>query len=380
MSGLADVVRRHGPGYVTRFGRAVLPSHVRALRDIALCRTEEMGGHIARCSDCGAEHLRHHSCRNRACGQCGADRTDAWLRQQRDLLLPVRYFHVVLTVPAELRFIIRSHQKALLSVLFRAAFESLASLCRDPKHVGGRIGALAVLHTWSRTLEWHPHIHMLVPGGALDDNGRWLAVHRRKKKDFLVPVDALARKFRGRVLYLARRAVQSLQLPYLPNEKKWNVFCKASVQGPEQVLEYVGRYVQKTALSNRAIVQHTDSSVTFRYRGSKDHRLRTMTLPASEFLRRFLQHVPPRGFHRVRAYGLLHASQRPTLRRLQLMLDRRRPVDPNMARLRPRRRPRCPNCKSERLIIVWQFAATTGLRCSAAGPCTVTQVARGPPP
>jgi hypothetical protein len=379
MPSLADVVRRHGPDYVTRFGRAVLPSHARALRDIARCRTEEMGGHIVHCEDCGAEHARHHSCRNRACGQCGADRTDAWLRHQRDLLLPVRYFHVVFTVPAELRFIIRSYQGPLLGALFRAAFESLSALCWDPKHLGGRIGALAVLHTWSRTLDWHPHIHMLVPGGALDDNGRWLRV-RHRKKEFLVPVDALAEKFRGRFLYLARQAVPTVRLPYLPKEKKWNVFCKPSVQGPARVLEYLGRYVHKTALSNRAIVECTDRSVTFRYRDSKDQRHRTMTLRPGEFLRRFLQHVLPRGFHRVRAYGLLHSSQRTTLRRLQLMLQRRGTVDSTLEQQRPRRRPCCPTCKSERLRIVRQIAAAGGRRHSAAELCDLPQLARGPPP
>jgi hypothetical protein len=378
MPSLADVVRRHGPDYMTRFGRAVLPSHARAMRDIARCRTEEMGGHIVHCEDCGAEHVRHHSCRNRACGQCGADRTDAWLRDQRDLLLPVRYFHAIFTVPAELRFIIRSYQKPLLGALFRAAFESLSALCWDPKLLGGRIGALAVLHTWSRTLEWHPHIHMLVPGGALDDNGRWLRV-RRRKEEFLVPVKALAKKFSGRFLYLARQAVPTVRLPHLPKEKKWNVFCKPSVQGPERVLEYLGRYVHKTALSNRAIVECTDRSVTFRYRDSKDQRLRTMTLTPGEFLRRFLQHVLPRGFHRVRAYGLLHSSQRTTLRRLQLMLQRRGPVDSTLEQQRPRRRPRCPACKSERLRIVRRIAAAGGRRHSEAELCDLPQLARGPP-
>jgi len=378
MSTVADVVRRHGPAYLTRFGRAVLPSHARALRDIARCRTEEMGGHIAHCEDCGAEHSRHHSCRNRACGQCGADRTDAWLRSQRELLLPVRYFHVVFTLPAELRFIIRSHQKPLLAALFRAAFESLSALCCDPRHLGGRVGALAVLHTWSRTLEWHPHIHMLVPSGALDDDGRWITV-RGRKKEFLVPVKALARKFRGRFLYLVRRAVPTVRLPYLPKEKKWNVFCKPSVQGPERVLEYLGRYVHKTALSNRAIVECTDRSVTFRYRDSKDQRLRTMALPPREFLRRFLQHVQPRGFHRIRSYGLLHSSQRVTLRRLQLMLQPKASVDSTLENERVNRRPRCPACNSERLRIVRQIAATGGRRYSEAKLSDLPQLARGPP-
>jgi hypothetical protein len=379
MPSLADVVRRHGPDYMIRFGRAVLPSHARALRDIARCRTEEMGGHIAHCEDCGAEHARHHSCRNRACGQCGADRTDAWLRKQRELLLPVRYFHVVFTVPAELRFVIRSYQKPLLAALFRAAFESLSALCRDPKHLGGRVGALAVLHTWSRSLEWHPHIHMLVPGGALDDKGAWITV-RRRKKEFLVPVKALAKKFCGRFLYLARQAVPTVQLPNLPKKRKWNVFCKPSVQGPERVLEYLGRYVQKTALSNRAIVDCTDRTVTFRYRDSKDQRPRTMTLLPGEFLRRFLQHVQPRGFHRVRAYGLLHSSQRVTLRRLQLMLQRRGPVDSTQEKERPRRRPRCPACQSERLRIVRPISAARGRRLIVAELSELPQLARAPPP
>ena len=378
MTTVADVVRRHGPAYLTRFGRAVLPSHARALRDIARCRTEEMGGHIAHCEDCGAEHSRHHSCRNRACGQCGADRTDAWLRSQRELLLPVRYFHVVFTLPAELRFIIRSHQKPLLAALFRAAFESLSALCCDPRHLGGRVGALAVLHTWSRTLDWHPHIHMLVPGGALDDGGAWRTA-RRRKKEFLVPVKALAKKFRGRFLFLARKAVPTVQLPDLQRKRKWNVFCKPSVQGPERVLEYLGRYVQKTALSNHAIMECADRTVAFRYRDSKDQRVRKMTLPPGEFLRRFLQHVQPRGFHRVRSYGLLHSSQRVTLRRLQLMLQPKAPVDSTLEQARVHRRPRCPTCKSERLRVVRRIAVADR-QPTAVKPNELRQLARAPPP
>jgi hypothetical protein len=290
----------------------------------------------------------------------------------------VRYFHVVFTVPAELRFVIRSHQKKLLAALFRAAFESLSALCLDPKYLGGRVGGLAVLHTWSRTLEWHPHIHLLVPGGALDDQGAWLTV-RRRRKEFLVPVKALAKKFCGRFLYLARRAVPTVQFPKLREKRKWNVFCKPSVQGPERVLEYLGRYVHKTAISNRAIVECTDRNVTFRYRGSKDQQLRTMTLPPGEFLRRLLQHVQPRGFHRVRAYGLLHSSQRVTLRRLQLMLQRRGTVDSALQQERPRRRPRCPTCKSERLRILRPLAAAGGWRQSVAELSKMPQLARAPP-
>src|SRR5262249_49780940 len=151
-------------------------------KDIVLCRTPALGGHIAHCDDCAREHLLYHSCRNRACPRCGYGATTTWLSRQRDLLLPVPYFHVVFTLPSELRRLVRTHQKALLSILFRAAFDSLGALCADPRSLGGRIGALAVLHTWTRTLEWHPHVHMLVPAGGLGFDGHtWLAVPTRRK-------------------------------------------------------------------------------------------------------------------------------------------------------------------------------------------------------
>jgi len=183
MPELADIVRPHGAAYLAKHGAAVLPSHVRALDAIARCRTPEMGGHLARCEACGREHVLYHSCRHRACPKCGFDSTTRWLAKQRELILPARYFHVVFTVPSEFRRLIRAHQKVLLTTLFRAAFESLSRLCADQRFLGAKeIGALAVLHTWSRTLEWHPHIHMLVPGGGLAADGlSWLRVPRRRK-------------------------------------------------------------------------------------------------------------------------------------------------------------------------------------------------------
>jgi hypothetical protein len=320
MLGLTDFVRRHGPDYIARHGASLLPSHVRAIRDITHCRTPAMGGHVAACTHCGGEHLLFHSCCNRACPQCGRDATTRWVEAQRDLLLPVPYFHVVFTLPDELRRIVRSHQRALLSTLFQAAFASLAALCADPHFLGGRIGALAVLHTWTRTLEWHPHVHLLVPGGALAPDGRtWLRVPRRRKR-FLVPVKALAKRFRGCFLTLARRALPGVRFPPIPWGKRWVVFAKPAVQGAEKVLDYLGRYVHRTAMSDKAIVTGDDALVAFTYRQSRDGQRRTMTLPAHELLRRFLQHVPPKGFHRVRAFGLLHPAHRETLRQLQLLL------------------------------------------------------------
>lgn len=353
MPSLTDVVRQHGPSYLARYQGRILPSHVRALHAIADCRTASLGGHVAHCTRCDEQHLLYHSCRHRACPQCGHDATERWLERQRDLLLPTPYFHVVLTLPAELRRVVRTHQKDLLPVLFRAAFESLAALCRDPRFVGGTIGALAVLHTWTRTLEWHPHVHLLVPAGALAPDGRtWIAVRSRKRR-FLVPVRALGKLFRGRFLHLARKRIGPELIPPIPWNKPWVVFAKPAMQGTDSVLAYLGRYVHRTALSDKSIVACDEQRVTFSYRDSRDHTRKHMTLPAHEFLRRFLQHVPPKGLHRVRAFGLLHPAHRHTLRRLQLLLapaastQAEHDTPPRAARAR-----RCPRCREHALVLL----------------------------
>ena len=374
MPGIADVIVRHGPDYLERFGSAVPLGHRRALLALSRCRTGALGGHLAECTECGHTHLLFHSCHHRACPRCGHSATARWLERQRDLLLPVPYFHVVFTLPAELRRPVREHQRALLGALFRAAFDSLSALCADRRFVGGRIGALAVLHTWSRTLEWHPHVHLLVPAGALAPDGvTWLTPPRRPKP-FLVHIHPLSKHFRGRFLQLARRAVPDLRLPPV-RDKRWVVFAKPVAQ-PHHVLDYLGRYVHRTALSDKAIVDCDDRSVTFTYRDSRDQQRRRMTLPPHEFLRRFLQHVPRRGMHRVRAFGLLHPSQRQTLRRLQLLLARPEPADETP----PRPALRCPHCgqhslERQRRLSAGECAAWLGR--SPSPPLTV--LPRGPP-
>jgi len=376
MPRLADIVRRHGTSYLARFGDAVLPSHVRALRSIQLCRTPALGGHCARCTQCGQEHVLYHSCRHRACPQCGRDATERWLNRQRDLLLPVPYFHVVFTLPCELRGMARSHQRLLLAVLCRAAFESLAALCRDPKWLGGSIGALAVLHTWTRTLGWHPHVHLLVPGGALAPDGRTWLQPPAYRKQYLVPERALAERFRGRFLALARRALPKVTLPNIPWGKRWVVHSKAAMQQPERVLEYLGRYVHRTALTDKAIVACTDRDVTFAYRDSQTHQRKLMTLGAHEFLRRFLQHVPLKGLHRVRAFGLLHPSQRSTLRRLQLLLAPRQRTEQSTHR-QPRTR-QCPHCHGTAIVLLYRLTAEQCSNLVERG-TAAEPAARGPP-
>lgn len=361
---LRDVVRRHGPAYLARFGDKVLPSHRAAIQAICDCRTPKLGGHISVCAACGTEHEHYHSCRNRACPQCGGDAAERWLARQRDLLLPVPYFHVVFTLPEELRRLVRAHQKPLLGALFAASFQSLSKLCADPAHLGAaQIGALAVLHTWTRTLEWHPHIHMLVPGGGLAADGRtWvdLPAHLKRphdpanperQKPFLVPVRALSVVFAACFARLARAAVPGLQLPQDIFKKRWVTFAKPVVQCPDKVLEYLGRYVHRTAIGDKAIVAMDDASVTFQYRRTDDHQRRCMRLPAHEFLRRFLQHVLPKGFHRVRSFGLLHPARRTTLRRLQLLLVRTPAPAPAPPATPPSSKRRCSKCQGPLQIL-----------------------------
>jgi hypothetical protein len=371
---LADVVRRHGPGYLRRHGDAVLPSHMRALSAIALCRTPSLGAHLGECVRCARRHVLYHSCRHRACPRCGFEQTESWLARQRELVLPVPYFHVTFTLPSELRGLVRSHQRALLGVLFRAAYDALAEMCADERHLGGRIGALAVLHTWTRALIYHPHVHMLVPGGALLDDGTWRPAKARGRQLYLVPERALAKLFAGKVLAMARRALpDDVAIPTIAQGTKWIVAVRRVEPGPHAVLSYLGRYVHRTALGGRAIVATDDHTVTFRYRDSRTHQTRVMRLP--EFLRRFLQHVLPKGFHRVRSYGLLHPAHRVTLRRLQLLLGATAPVcddDEAAPRLR------CPHCRTGTLVLIRRLSpdecfARLGHLANPRGPPAATQ-------
>jgi hypothetical protein len=382
---LADVVREHAPSYLDRHRDAMPESHVRALRAIVNCRTAALGAEMAVCDQCNATHLVFHSCRHRACARCGGDSTAKWTARHQQSVLPVPYFHLVFTLPDELRRLVRSHRRILLDVLFRAAFESLAALTADPKYLGARIGALAVLHTWTRTLEWHPHIHMLVPGGGLDADGRtWKTVRRKGRADFLVPVRALAKQFRGRFLHLARHALPDVRFPEIPWGKKWVVYAKRSTQArPDRLLDYLARYIHRTALTDKRIVASDGERVTFTYRDRRDGKRKVMSLGGHEFLRRFLQHVPPRGFHRVRAFGLLHARHRTTIQRLQLLLHAPPPAceppgaqSESAAATPIRTVPRCPVCHTGTLCRIARLTPIQAIAFAA----TISPTALPRPP
>jgi hypothetical protein len=363
MADLAEIVRTFSPDYCTRYSDRMLPSHLRALNDIGACRTEVFGGHLGQCDQCGYQHYSYHSCRNRSCPTCHAGDRRRWLDKRQAQLLPIPYYHVVFTLPEELRHIVRRHQKALYAALFQAAAEALQTLCADERYVGGDIGILAVLHTWTRQLIFHPHVHFLVTGGGLTKNGEWLAA----RKKYLVPVTALSQIFRAKFMALARTACPEERFPESIWEKDWVTYCKPAVQGRKRLLDYLGRYVHSIAISNRRILRVNKGQVVFEYKDSRDDRWKTTILTGEEFLRRFLQHVLPRGFHKVRYYGLFSPRNKSRLSQAQwglsLQEEKRQtktdaPSDEPDNNLQPKV---CPKCVGGIMLIVsWIPRATRG--------------------
>jgi len=316
MSSLAEVVHRHGDNYLAQYGHQLLPSQRRALSDIVHCRTAACGGHIYHCADCNETHYQYHSCKNRHCPQCQHQQGQDWLERQGAMRLPVPYFMVTFTLPAELHRVAMLNQKVIYNILFRSSAAALQKLARDPRYVGGKIGMVGVLHTWGRNLSYHPHVHYLVPAGGVSVDGRtWLEV----KNNFLVPVKALS------VLYCAkfRDALKQTdlfdQVPASVWQRDWVTHCQPVGRG-EGAMRYLAPYVFRVAISNRRILKVTDEHVTFRYRASDTGRWHTSRVTGVEFLRRFLQHVLPKGFVKVRYYGLFSPGMRQRLAVVRLML------------------------------------------------------------
>lgn len=344
MPDVADIFRQYGPAYLEKHADDLLPSHQEAVERIIACRTSQMDGCVMKCTACGTEHFHTFSCGNRACPQCHEAKRYQWLEKRRAEILPgVTYFHVVFTLPAEYRGFARSHQKAFLPVLFDAAVKSMKKLAADPRHLGGDVGILAVLHTWTRTLEYHPHLHMLIPGIARMPDGAF-----KKKDSFLVPIGALGKIFRAKFISKLKRIFPERRaLPYVPPKKKWNVFVKESSSHPDRVLNYFARYVYGQAIDNSRILDVNDDGVRFSYK--RDGKRKEMTLKPDDFLRRYLQHTLPKGFHRVRFYGLWHASGRDQLNSLRLQLHHEvgEPAPPPP---KPKCFP-CPHCQQPMVVL-----------------------------
>jgi hypothetical protein len=382
---VADVIRDYGAAFQARYGGCLSLTQQRALRDLADCRTAALGGHVEHCLDCGHERIAYNSCRNRHCPKCQALSRARWLQCEAEHLLPVEYHHVVFTLPAELSDLARANPTILYNLLFQAAAATLREVAANPKRLGAQLGVLMVLHTWGQNLHHHPHVHCVCTGGGLACNAqgvvdaapRWVAC----RPGFFLPVRVLGRLFRGKFLHGLRQRFEQgkLQFPGRltalaePHNfrrwlaplyaKDWVAYAKPPFGGPAQVLKYLARYTHRVAISNSRLVNVAAGQVTFRYKDYADaQRSKTMTLDALEFLRRLVQHVLPRGFVKIRHYGLLANRQRHaklTLCRRLLLFETARATlagaaegevvaEPEVVEAAPPAR--CPRCGSPRLV------------------------------
>jgi hypothetical protein len=326
---LADVVRAYGKQFAERYGHLLDSDAWRVLHAIENCRTAILGGHVEACDQCGHRVISYNSCRDRHCPKCQGSSRERWLAERNAELLPVPYFHVVFTLPQQLAPLALQNKRVLYGILFRAVSETLLQVAADPQHLGAEIGLLAVLHTWGQTLQHHPHLHCVVPGGGLaPDHKRWVSSSDR----FFLPVRVLSQVFRGKFLALLRKAYRKGQLQFHGRLEKlgrktdfnellnqmyrceWVVYTKSPFAGPEQVLRYLAHYTHRVAISNHRILSVEDGNVTFRWKDyAHGNKKRKMTLTACEFLRRFLLHVLPKGFVRIRHFGFLANRQRKAL-------------------------------------------------------------------
>ncbi len=341
---LADVIRTHLADYFAMYSAITTVEHKRVLGALTACRTAALGGHKNRCDDCGHEEIAYNSCRNRRCPKCQAAARADWLVARSAELLPVPYYHVVFTLPEIIRPLALQNKRIVYDILFQAASKTMLQIAADPKHLGAQIGFLAVLHTWGQNLMLHPHLHCVVPGGGLSPDGlRWVACRDR----FFLPVRVLSKVFRGKFIAMLRKANRSNKLRLhgqltglrQPEEFErlvsaavrddWVVYAKPPFGGPQHVLEYLARYTHRVAISNSRLIAMHDGKVTFRWKDyAEGNRKKTMTLDAAEFIRRFLLHVLPSGFMRIRHFGFLaNRSRRSKLERCRQHLGVADPSD-----------------------------------------------------
>ena len=381
---VGDVFRRYGDNYRQQHAGSLSTAQRRVMSVIERCRTAALGGHLEQCDQCHFQRIAYNSCGNRHCPKCQSLARAQWIEDRQAELLDTQYFHIVFTVPEEIAAIAYQNKEVMYNILFRATSETLRTIAADPEHLGAEIGFFAVLHTWGQNLMFHPHLHCVVPGGGISPNGkRWIPC----RPDFFLPVRVLSRLFRRLFLECLEKAFDDGQLKFFSSlqelqdrklflrylaplgKKEWVVYAKKPFAGPQQVLDYVGRYTHRVAISNNRILNIDDDQVTFRYKDYRDgSQQKTMTLSAGEFIRRFLLHVLPDGFHHIRYYGFLGNRYRKEkleqCRQLLGMVPREPDFPTKLAELDYRDRCQaltasslweCPACHRGRMIVIGEI-------------------------
>lgn len=365
---LSDIFRSYGKTYLAKYSKSILASHKKAIYDISSCRTPAMGGQVYECKKCNEYHYSYHSCGNRNCNTCQNDKAEEWLENSSRLLLPVNYFMLTFTLPGDLRQTARGNQKLFYNLIFKCSAESIAALSTNPKFFGGgKPGWLGVLHTWSRSLSYHPHVHYIITGGGLSDNNdRWICSGDK----FLLPVKALSVIFKSKFRDELKKADPLLFDQFPPDTwtRKW-VVNSIPVGNGLHAMKYLAQYIFRVAISNNRILKHERGYVTFKYKDSKTKLWKTMKLSAEEFIRRFLQHVLPRGFVKVRYYGLFANHNRGFLNIVKELLncpvtkkENKKSKKDNLTVFY------CPNCGKQMKLI---FTTPRGSRQNKPPPCYI---------
>jgi hypothetical protein len=330
---------------------------VRTLRAIKDCRTKALGGHIDACSSCRHIQISYNSCRNRHCPKCQGNKKEEWIQKRHAELLPVPYYHVVFTIPDTLNAYTLQYPREIYTILFKASWQTIEAFGKDNKWIGAKMGMIAILHTWGQNLSFHPHLHCIVPGGGVNKQGKWKTakvVSSGKPSKILFPVKAMSKVFRGKFVDLLKKEMPQIPYNFYPKLYKhnWVVYAKRPFGGPKQIIEYLGRYTHKIAISNHRIVKIENNQVTFTYKDYKENaKKKTMTLNAKEFIRRFALHILPKNFVRMRHYGILSSYwKRKKLTKLQEKLN----FKPVINKIQTKNH-LCPKCKNHTLEIIFKF-------------------------
>jgi hypothetical protein len=370
---VSDILREYIGQYQDAF--PLFPEHYKIVHNLLSCRTAELGGHMEKCDHCGTERISYNSCRNRHCPKCQSMPREKWLEARKAELLPVPYYHNVFTLPHDLNLLILSNKRIMLNILFKAVSQTLLEFGQNPRNgLGGKLGFIAILHTWDQQLNAHFHLHCLIPGGVLKTDGSW----ENTQKAYLFNVKAMSEVFRGKFLDLMTKAYRKKGFAVNPDQfkklkeslysKKWVVYIQKPIKRPEYVLEYLGRYTHRVAISNHRIISVDDGKVTFKYKNRKTNKTVTSTITAVEFIRRFLMHSLPIGFMRIRHYGFLSNRRKSeNIKRIRAFLGQstepekeiKKSIEEMMLKLTGTDITLCPCCKKGKMRIVAELPKKT---------------------